>query len=277
LNMQDNTKGLEVLCEEWTPPKFAILARGQVYDGCEVDHDRELAAWITQVPLYDILDHCDLDAKCCDWGKVLEKMVTKELEMKDDASGVGVQPSVLAQKTEEARMMKRMAGGRLLITDVHLECHSDYTTALSSVSVSGNGRWMFEVTLESVTGNAKVGWASSNCRMSEADGVGDTPDSYCFDGTARWNGRSGAVYGQGWTAGDVIGVCIDLDAAEVSFLRNGCPLGLAFSGLRTVKPVWSMVYGLWSMVYGLWSMVYGLWSMVYGLWSSMVYGLWSMV
>eukprot|EP00291_Cryptomonas_curvata_P011341 CAMPEP_0172202520 /NCGR_PEP_ID=MMETSP1050-20130122/30703_1 /TAXON_ID=233186 /ORGANISM="Cryptomonas curvata, Strain CCAP979/52" /LENGTH=164 /DNA_ID=CAMNT_0012880491 /DNA_START=45 /DNA_END=536 /DNA_ORIENTATION=+ len=160
-----NTKGLEVLCEEWNPPQFAVLGRGQVYDGCEEDHNRELAAWIIQVPLSDLLDRCDLDVKGCDWGLVLDKMVTHKLEsIKDDIGCATTQSSLLSQQPEEARMIKKMTGGRLIITDGHLECHSDYTTALSSVSVSAKGRWMFEATLESVMGNAKVGWASSNCR-----------------------------------------------------------------------------------------------------------------
>jgi Kip1 ubiquitination-promoting complex protein 1 len=38
--------------------------------------------------------------------------------------------------------------------------------------------------------------------------------------------------GQPWAAGDVIGVALDADAGELSFWRNGAPLGVAFSGLR---------------------------------------------
>jgi hypothetical protein len=217
--------GLEMFCEAWTPPTFAVLGRGQLYDGCDEDYDLELAAWIVQAPLTDVWDHCSSDSKKLDWDLVLEKLIMSPIN-KDVTP-----PSVLARQPEEARMIKKTAGGgRLLITDGHLECHSDYTTALSSVSVASNGRWMFEVTLESVMGNAKVGWVSSNCRINEADGVGDTSDSYSFDGMARWNGRSGVVYGHGWAPGDIIGVCIDLDAAEVSFLRNGSALGLAFAG-----------------------------------------------
>lgn len=34
------------------------------------------------------------------------------------------------------------------------------------------------------------------------------------------------------TAGDVIGCCIDLDAGEISFYRNGTPLGVAYRGVR---------------------------------------------
>jgi hypothetical protein len=36
----------------------------------------------------------------------------------------------------------------------------------------------------------------------------------------RWH-VSNAAYGEHWTAGDVIGCCIDLDAGSMRFLRNG--------------------------------------------------------
>lgn len=34
----------------------------------------------------------------------------------------------------------------------------------------------------------------------------------------------------------MIGVCLDLDRGEASFLRNGRPLGVAFTGVRTLQP-----------------------------------------
>lgn len=48
------------------------------------------------------------------------------------------------------------------------------------------------------------------------------PLSYAYDGKRRrkWN-VSAAPYGEAWTAGDVIGCCIDMDAGRISFTRNG--------------------------------------------------------
>ena len=46
--------------------------------------------------------------------------------------------------------------------------------------------------------------------------------------------------GQAWVAGDVITCCIDLtpgmDGGTVSYLRNGIPLGVAFSNVRRFAP-----------------------------------------
>jgi len=36
-------------------------------------------------------------------------------------------------------------------------------------------------------------------------------------------------------AGDVIGCCLDLDAGEMSFYRNGVSMGVAYSGIRKLQ------------------------------------------
>ena len=43
-------------------------------------------------------------------------------------------------------------------------------------------------------------------------------------------------YGKSWVQGDVIGCLIDLDAATISFSRNGVDLGVAYSRVRTMQP-----------------------------------------
>jgi Kip1 ubiquitination-promoting complex protein 1 len=51
----------------------------------------------------------------------------------------------------------------------------------------------------------------------------------------KWSVNSEA-YGEQWAPGDVIGVCIDLDAATISFHRNGVDMGVAFDAVRTMQP-----------------------------------------
>ena len=50
--------------------------------------------------------------------------------------------------------------------------------------------------------------------------VGDTPDSYAYDGNRlrKWN-QSTAPYGETWQNGDIIGCCIDLDEGKIEFYR----------------------------------------------------------
>ena len=73
----------------------------------------------------------------------------------------------------------------------------------------------YEVTL-GTAGIQQLGWATLKCTFNSEEGVGDTRNSYAFDGKRRhkWN-LSAEEYGMFWQPGDVVGVCIDLDSREV--------------------------------------------------------------
>ena len=60
-------------------------------------------------------------------------------------------------------------------------------------------------------------------------GVGDSADSFAFDGNrvVKWH-ESSKPYGEEWAVGDIIGCHIDLIKKEISFYRNGRNLGVAF-------------------------------------------------
>ncbi|KAG2499059.1 hypothetical protein HYH03_003244 [Edaphochlamys debaryana] len=98
------------------------------------------------------------------------------------------------------------------------------------------GKWQWEATV-CTAGIMQIGWATLHCPFTTEEGVGDAPDSYAFDGkrVKKWSVKC-THYGEAWAAGDVIGCCLDLDRGEASFLRNGRPLGVAFSGVRTLQP-----------------------------------------
>ena len=60
-------------------------------------------------------------------------------------------------------------------------------------------------------------------------GVGDTPDSFGYNGVERLKCNDNKnPYGEIWTIGDVIGCYIDFNKREISFSRNGKDLGVAF-------------------------------------------------
>ncbi|XP_047329553.1 E3 ubiquitin-protein ligase RKP [Impatiens glandulifera] len=98
------------------------------------------------------------------------------------------------------------------------------------------GKWMYEVTLETA-GIQQLGWTTLSCNFTDHTGVGDTDDSYAFDGKRvnKWN-KNAEPYGQLWVVGDVIGCCIDLDHDQIAFYRNGASLGIAFHDIRKMVP-----------------------------------------
>lgn len=112
-----------------------------------------------------------------------------------------------------------------------IESHSNFSSIRANVCVH-KGKWMYEVTL-GTAGIQQLGWAPIDCPFTNEEGVGDSPDSYAYDGKRikKWN-VSCANYGQAWTTGDVIGSCLDLDQGTLSFFRNGVSLGVAFSNIR---------------------------------------------
>ncbi|KAH7290123.1 hypothetical protein KP509_30G032900 [Ceratopteris richardii] len=116
-----------------------------------------------------------------------------------------------------------------------LESQAAFSSVRSNTCVS-TGKWMYEVTLETA-GIQQLGWATCSCNFTREEGVGDSTDSYAYDGkrVRKWS-VSWHPYGQPWVPGDVIGCCIDLDKGEILFLRNGFSLGIAFTEVGRSNP-----------------------------------------
>lgn len=112
-----------------------------------------------------------------------------------------------------------------------LSSQRDFNTIRATCCVY-KGKWQYELML-GTKGAMQVGWATNSCKFSQEKGVGDTPDSYAYDGNRvrKWNVAT-FKYGEEWVAGDVIGCCIDLDKGTVHFYRNGRPMGEAFDNVR---------------------------------------------
>jgi len=105
-----------------------------------------------------------------------------------------------------------------------------FATFRSSTAVI-SGRWQFEVSLRTA-GIMQFGWTTPAGRYTIEEGIGDTEDSYAYDGKRRrkWNVEPES-YGQAWTAGDIIGCAIDLDEGTITFSRNGVSMGVAFTDI----------------------------------------------
>lgn len=101
-----------------------------------------------------------------------------------------------------------------------------YPTIMADKIGLSRGRWFYEVKVEA-SGKAAIGWADKQYvgDWTVDEGVGDDVSSWAFVGGAgggevRHDGSS-RVFGQGWKKGDVVGVCVDLDALTMSFGLNG--------------------------------------------------------
>ncbi|CAI9715753.1 E3 ubiquitin-protein ligase RNF123-like isoform X1 [Octopus vulgaris] len=94
------------------------------------------------------------------------------------------------------------------------------------------GKWIYELMLGS-KGVMQVGWCTINCQFFQENGVGDTTDSYAYDGNrlCKWNVKT-QRYGESWLTGDVISCAIDCDKGTITFFRNGKCLGEAFNNVR---------------------------------------------
>nr|XP_039260454.1 E3 ubiquitin-protein ligase RNF123-like isoform X1 [Styela clava] len=133
--------------------------------------------------------------------------------------------------------------GRLGPRHVTFQNHPLETAPGDSFSVIGNmnfqsvkatccvfkGKWMYEAVL-GTSGLMQIGWCTATCKFTREEGVGDTIDSYAFDGyrETKWNSRDSAKYGETWSANDVVTCLLDLDNRTASFCLNGKNLGVAF-------------------------------------------------
>uniref|UniRef100_A0A4W4F8L0 E3 ubiquitin-protein ligase RNF123 n=1 Tax=Electrophorus electricus TaxID=8005 RepID=A0A4W4F8L0_ELEEL len=110
--------------------------------------------------------------------------------------------------------------------------HSNFSSIRATTCVF-KGKWEYEVLISS-QGLMQIGWCTLNCRFNQEEGVGDTPDSYAYDGNRvrKWNVTT-TNYGKSWAAGDIVSCLIDLDEGTITFCLNGQSLGTAFSNIKT--------------------------------------------
>ncbi|XP_043564394.1 E3 ubiquitin-protein ligase RNF123 isoform X1 [Chiloscyllium plagiosum] len=123
--------------------------------------------------------------------------------------------------------------GLLLVDDDLLGVvgHSNFSS-IRATSCVYKGKWMYEVLISS-QGLMQIGWCTLNCRFNQEEGVGDTSDSYAYDGNRvrKWNVTT-TNYGKAWAAGDIVTCVIDLDEGKIAFCLNGISLGNAFQDIR---------------------------------------------
>ncbi|KAF7657682.1 hypothetical protein LDENG_00023520 [Lucifuga dentata] len=109
--------------------------------------------------------------------------------------------------------------------------HSNFSSIRATTCVY-KGKWAYEVLISS-QGLMQIGWCTLNCRFNQEEGVGDTPDSYAYDGNRvrKWNVTT-TNYGKSWAAGDIVSCLINLDEGTITFCLNGQSLGTAFTDIK---------------------------------------------
>lgn len=123
--------------------------------------------------------------------------------------------------------------GAVLSSD-HLSCQSKGENFWAGVRANkgvkrhlsgGNNRFYFEVSFTD-PGLARVGWSSANASLD----LGTDCFGFGFGGTAKKsNNRRFEDYGKPFgDRNDVIGCALDLDEGQISFLKNGQNMGIAF-------------------------------------------------
>jgi SPRY domain len=138
---------------------------------------------------------------------------------------IGRQDTTLDQSSIQGSI--RFFGARRL----SMESMSSFASVRADVCLF-KGKWMYEATL-GTGGLQQIGWATRDTPFTDENGVGDSADSYAYDGkrVKKWNGQPSS-YGLPWAGGDVIGCLLDLNDGRVTFYRNGELLGVAFSNIE---------------------------------------------
>ena len=116
-----------------------------------------------------------------------------------------------------------------------------------------SGKWYWEVTINTLSGSNYT-----NIGVSKAIGFGGVAINSDFDNTAETAGYNstgakvsstygGGSYGATFTAGDVIGVALDVDAGTLIFYKNNTSQGTAYSNL-TANATWTPAMSMYGNV-----------------------------
>lgn len=108
-------------------------------------------------------------------------------------------------------------------------------TTRATIAVA-TGKWYWEVTLvNAAAGNgsnrAAIGIATATKPLGSWLGGEASSWSMVTDTGNKATNGGGSPYATGSTAGDIIGVALDLDSGSLTYYKNGVSLGVAFSGL----------------------------------------------
>lgn len=112
-----------------------------------------------------------------------------------------------------------------------------------------SGKFYYECKT-ATAGYMQLGWADEDFQAiaDQGKGCGDDAHSWAYDGKRclKWHENKKEKYGEAWSAGDIIGIAIDIDQRQITFSLNGKDLGEAFKNISisgAVYPCMSLARG----------------------------------
>ncbi|XP_025196561.1 ryanodine receptor 2-like, partial [Melanaphis sacchari] len=111
--------------------------------------------------------------------------------------------------------------GDMMVTEFStMYSRSNLATVKSIHSIKNDVIYQYEVQLNS-NGPMRIGWATQKCTFTDDQGVGETENSYGFDGyrLEKWNTSNARTYGRKWRVGNIIGCTIDLKKNSIEFFK----------------------------------------------------------
>ena len=105
-----------------------------------------------------------------------------------------------------------------------------YQTATGTLSIK-EGLFYWEVTVSALTTYVAVGIANPGYL-----GTGNYRRYYDYTGNKGSNGAAGTGYGATYTAGDVIGIALDMTTGDIEFFKNNSSQGVAFTDVTSALP-----------------------------------------
>lgn len=102
------------------------------------------------------------------------------------------------------------------------------------------GKWYWEMLCLSSRPVIGVATAAHPVAGGTYPGVTSAGWSYYVFNAAKYNSGGSASYGTTATAGDVIGVALNMVDGELRFYKNGVDMGVAFTGLPVGTPVFAI-------------------------------------
>jgi hypothetical protein len=105
-----------------------------------------------------------------------------------------------------------------------------YGTTRSTFAVS-SGKWYWEIDVLSVTTNHSIGILKDTGLLTTYLGGNSDGYGYVASNGSKYNGSGAVSYGSTYTAGDIIGVALDMNGGSLTYYKNNTSQGVAFTGI----------------------------------------------
>ena len=145
----------------------------------------------------------------------------------NDGTNIGGNYATLNPLMDRDGQTITLSNGNLSFTSA--ASSGQYGTRVNNFGVT-SGKWYAEFTVKVVGNGVFIGVTRDPDGDSNYIGGHSASYGYLTNGQ-KYNNNSSSSYGASYTAGDVIGIALDMDNNTVAFYKNGSSQGTAFSSL----------------------------------------------